>query len=170
MLVFLDFEASSLEKKSYPIEVGWVLEDGRGESLLIKPAPDWIDWDPDAEAIHGITRGELEDKGSPHTEVCERLLRLWDGGNRVFASAPSWDGHWLSVLLRAAGQPRHLVRLEDTEVAFAEAGRERGLAGEEAVAVIEAARERAAAEVVAHRAQADARREWSVWREVRGLV
>ena len=26
MLVFLDFEASSLGKRSYPIEVGWVFE------------------------------------------------------------------------------------------------------------------------------------------------
>ena len=39
MLVFLDFEASSLGKRSYPIEVGWVFEDGRSEAHLIRPAP-----------------------------------------------------------------------------------------------------------------------------------
>ena len=39
MLVFLDFEASSLAKRGYPIEVAWVFEDGRAESHLIRPAP-----------------------------------------------------------------------------------------------------------------------------------
>lgn len=34
MLVFLDFEASSLGKRSYPIEVAWVVEDGRSEAHL----------------------------------------------------------------------------------------------------------------------------------------
>jgi hypothetical protein len=49
MHVFLDFEASSLAKDSYPIEVGWVFEGGTGaESWLIRPAPDWTDWDPNA--------------------------------------------------------------------------------------------------------------------------
>ena len=167
MPVFLDFEASSLGKNSYPIEVGWVRTDGEGESLLIKPAEGWTEWDPNAEAIHNISRQELEDNGVEVTEACERVLQLWDG-NRVFASAPSWDGHWLSMLLRGAGYPRHLIRLEDTEVAFAEAAAQRGLRPEEAQAVIEAARAQAAAEPVAHRAQEDARREWRVWRQVLG--
>ncbi|WP_173087983.1 transcriptional regulator [Devosia sp. 1635] len=167
MLVFLDFEASSLEKQSYPIEVGWVREDGSGESLLIKPAPGWTDWDPGAEAIHHITREELVDKGVEATEACERVLQLWDG-NRVFASAPSWDGHWLSMLLRAAGHPRHLVRLEATDLAFAEAAASRGLGPDEAQAVIEAARAEADSQPVAHRAQEDARREWQIWRKVLG--
>lgn len=50
MLVFLDFEASSLSKQSYPIEVAWVFEDGRSEEYLIRPAPIWTDWDSAAEA------------------------------------------------------------------------------------------------------------------------
>ena len=45
MRVFLDFEASSLSKDSYPIEVGWAGEDGSTEAHLIRPAPDWTDWD-----------------------------------------------------------------------------------------------------------------------------
>jgi|GEM_PF-6618298 len=36
MFVFLDFEASSLSKQSHPVEVGWVGEDGAGESHLIR--------------------------------------------------------------------------------------------------------------------------------------
>ncbi|MDB5621832.1 MAG: transcriptional regulator [Devosia sp.] len=165
MPVFLDFEASSLGKNSYPIEVGWVRANGKSDSLLIKPAETWTDWDPEAEAIHGISRQALEDNGIEHGLVCERLLELWNG-DRVFASAPSWDGHWLSMLLRAAGQPRHKVRLEDTEVAFAEAAAGRGLSAARAQVIIAAARASAAAQPVAHRAEADARREWGVWRAV----
>jgi hypothetical protein len=37
MRVFLDFEASSLGKNGYPIEVGWVFEDGACEAHLIRP-------------------------------------------------------------------------------------------------------------------------------------
>jgi hypothetical protein len=39
MIVFLDFEASSLARHSYPIEVAWVFEDGASEAHLIRPAP-----------------------------------------------------------------------------------------------------------------------------------
>ena len=39
MLVFLDFESSSLGKRSYPIEVAWVFANGRLESHLTLPAP-----------------------------------------------------------------------------------------------------------------------------------
>ena len=38
MIVFLDFEASSLSDDSYPIEVGWAGEDGSTEQHLIRPA------------------------------------------------------------------------------------------------------------------------------------
>lgn len=165
MLVFLDFEASSLSKVSYPIEVGWVFEDGRGESCLIRPAPDWIEWDAAAEATHRISREQLASEGVPVELVCERVVRLFDD-NRVFASAPSWDGHWLSMLLRAAGRPRHLVRLMDTEVAFLEAAHD---APGEAADTIAAARREVERLPVAHRALADARREREIWLAVRRL-
>jgi hypothetical protein len=35
--------------------------------------------------------------------------------HELAASAPSWDGKWLSILLRAAGLPRHSLRLRDTD-------------------------------------------------------
>ncbi len=164
MRIFLDFEASSLNKQSYPIEVGWVLEDGTGEGLLIRPAPNWTDWDEAAQAIHGISREQLDRDGVAHDVVCAQLVNLF-AGNLVYASAPSWDGHWLSMLLRAAGQPRHLLRLKDSEEAFAEAARLH--AGPELAAErIAQARRRADAMPVAHRAVEDARREWSIWRQL----
>ena len=160
--IFLDFEASSLSKQSYPIEVGWVGEDGNGEAHLIHPAPGWTEWDERAAAIHGITRAELERDGEPHEIVCARLLSRFEQ-NIVLASAPSWDGHWLSMLLRATGRPRHLVRLQDTEVAFVSAAQAKG---GDVAAIVASARARIEATPVGHRALGDARREWAIWRAI----
>jgi hypothetical protein len=101
MLVFLDFEASSLGKRSYPIELGWIFEDGRSESHLIQPAPDWTDWDEEAEAIHRISRSSLLAEGTPHVVVARRMLDELSGHD-IVASAPSSDGKWMSALFRAA--------------------------------------------------------------------
>ena len=165
MLVFLDFEASSLSKQSYPIEVGWVHEDGTGEGHLIRPAPDWTEWDESAEAVHHISRQMLAMDGEPHEQVCARMMALFETST-VLASAPSWDGHWLSMLLRASGLPRHLRRLEDTEVAFLDAARAKSSDDTQAAALIAAARAKIDAQPIGHRAEADARREWSIWRAI----
>lgn len=122
MFAFIDFEASSLAKKSHPIEVAWVFEDGRSESHLIRPASHWIDWDDEAEAIHGISRPTLERDGASVDLVARRMLDQL-GGHDLFATAPSWDGKWLSTLLRGAKLPRHALRLRDTEEAHAETAR-----------------------------------------------
>lgn len=122
MFVFLDFEASSLAKLSYPIEVAWVFEDGTSESHLIRPAPQWTDWDAEAEAVHHISHEMLERHGAPHDVVARRMVEQLTG-HILFASAPSWDGKWLGALLRAAKLPRHALRLRDTEEARAEAAR-----------------------------------------------
>jgi hypothetical protein len=116
MRVFLDFEASSLSKDSYPIEVGWAAEDGTTEAHLIRPAPDWSDWDPLAEAIHHIRRETLLAEGEPHEAVARRMLKALDG-RQIYVTAPSWDGMWLSKLLRAARLPRHALRMQDAEEA-----------------------------------------------------
>ena len=117
MIAFLDFEASSLAKKSYPIEVAWVFEDGTGEAHLIRPAPDWTDWNPAAEAIHRISRERLAREGVPHDRVAQRMVEALTG-HELFASAPSWDGKWLSALLRAAGFSRQALRLRNSDDAF----------------------------------------------------
>lgn len=116
MLTFLDFEASSLAKRSFPIEIAWEFEEGRSEAHLIWPAPGWDDWDDDAEQIHGISRSGLEREGVPHDVVDRRMVEALTGHD-LLASAPSWDGKWMSVLLRSAGFPRHTLRLRDTEEA-----------------------------------------------------
>jgi len=117
MRVFLDFEASSLGKKSFPIEVAWVFEDGQSKSMLIKPLPEWSDWSAEAEGLHGISRDRLAEEGlSPETVAQQMLAAL--SGHELFASAPSWDGKWLSTLLRGGGLPRHALRLSRSDEMF----------------------------------------------------
>jgi hypothetical protein len=172
MHVFLDFEASSLAKESYPIEVAWVFEDGTAESHLIRPAEDWTDWDESAAAVHGIARTDLLASGEPHDEIARHMLTVL-AGHRLFASSPSWDGKWLSVLLRAAGLPRHALRLDDTDAAQLEAA----LAGLGKAWPEPQRRPRAEALVariraadtgpVAHRALPDAWHERDLWQAIR---
>jgi hypothetical protein len=160
MLVFLDFEASSLAKRSYPIEVAWVFADGRSEAHLIRPAPSWTDWDEQSEAIHHILRSTLLSAGEPHDAV-----------------AQSWDGKWLSVLLRGAGLDRRALRLRDTDDAIDEDARiilSSSVPPElldatvkNLVALIEV---RARGKAPAHRALADAEAERQRWLAVRNAA
>lgn len=173
-IVFIDFEASSLEKKGYPIEVAWVFASGGEESYLIKPAPDWTEWSEESEAIHRIGRNRLVEQGTPHDEVARRMVETLTG-HSLYATAPSWDGQWLSKLLRAAGLPRHALRLQDTEVAHEEAVnrvlREAAISEEARTNIVQGivaqARSRGKADgPPAHRALADARHELQIWRDV----
>ena len=176
MHVFIDFEASSLGKTGYPIEVGWAAEDGTSENHLIRPAPQWTDWDARSEAIHGISRATLDAEGEPHDVVARRLLEALSGHD-LYASAPSWDGKWLSALFRAAGIPRHALRLKDSDIAQHETAA-RLLTGllppAERILRVRAilARVRIEGErrPVRHRAVADAEEELRRWREVKRLA
>ena len=176
MRVFLDFEASSLSKDSYPIEVGWTGEDGSEEAHLIRPAPGWTDWDPAAEAIHHIGRDQLLDEGEPHDEVARRMLDVL-GPHDVYVTAPSWDGMWLSKLLRAAGLPRHAMRLHEADEAHVGAVIEvfgadpaDPLVRAEALDLLFDARRRISSSPPAHRALADAIQERAVFFEVRRMA
>jgi hypothetical protein len=173
MLVFLDFEASSLAKHSYPIEVAWVFEDGAAESRLIRPAPQWDDWDATAEAIHHITRETLLRDGTPHDVLARTMMEVLSGHD-LTASAPSWDGKWLSALLRAAGLPRHSLRLRDTEEAQRDTVRailRDCVAPDQLALEVERLRIRAISGLeqttTAHRALADAQEEHTRWLAVR---
>ena len=119
MRAFIDFEASSLGRHGYPIEVAWVFEDGHSETFLIAPIEKWTDWDPAAEALHTITREQLAAEGVAADIVARRLADSLQG-HHVFARAPSWAGKWLSALLRSGGLPGHAIRLADTEAALRE--------------------------------------------------
>lgn len=173
MIIFIDFEASSLGKRGFPVEVGWVAEDGTEESYLIRPAPGWEEWSAKAEGIHGISLERLQRDGVPHDVVARRMAEALTGHD-IFASAPSWDGQWLSKLLRAAGLPRHALRLRDTDEAqhaAALAVLDRGGVSPAARRdllddILEASRRRSKAAPPAHRALEDARGELRLWQDV----
>jgi hypothetical protein len=176
MRVFLDFEASSLSDQSYPIEVGWVFEDGVREAHLIRPAPQWTEWDPAAETIHRIPRELLLRDGRSHDLVAARMVEALSGHD-LYASAPSWDGKWLSALLRAAGIPRHALRLRGTDEALEGTAREilspvlapptLAQAVEELLTLAHIRRDGA---LPAHRALADAEQERERWLRLRSAA
>jgi DNA polymerase III epsilon subunit-like protein len=169
MIVFLDFEASSLSKKSYPIEVAWITEKGDTFSALLRPIRDWTDWSADAERTHGISKERLIREGQPVNEVAHRMVKALRGHD-LFASAPSWDGKWLSVLLRAAGLPRHTLRLQLSDDAFRRAARGILLPGteeEEIARLVEEVIAETEPTTPAHRALDDARLELRRWEVTR---
>ncbi|MDO6704994.1 hypothetical protein [Photobacterium sp. 1_MG-2023] len=105
MWATLDFEASGLSDQSYPIEVGYILPDGSGRSILINPltAGDvWQFWDNYAEQkIHQISRSELEQHGMQVLEVCQHLNSVLGQLDYVFCDS-QWDLFWLGRLYHAA--------------------------------------------------------------------
>lgn len=174
-IAFLDFEASSLGKHGYPIEVAWVLSTGEEESHLIRPDPTWTDWDLKAETIHGLSRDRLHAEGAPVTDVARRMMSVL-AGYALYATAPSWDGKWLSRLLRTAGLPRHALRLQDTEAVHRQTVHEVLLAmhvpadlHDRFMGKVLSQAQRRDDELgpAEHRALADARREQRLWLDIR---
>ena len=173
MNVFLDFEASSLSKHSYPVEVAWVFEDGRSRSMLIAPAPNWTDWSGEAEAIHGISREKLADEGVPASLVVQEMIATLSDHD-LYASSPSWDGKWLSILLRAGGVPRHALRVRKSDDLFVEVAlmliEDRDVRGVDAAALVANVIARSEPAVAAHRALPDAALELDRLRLVREAI
>src|SRR4051812_23641928 len=101
-VVLLDCEASSLDARhSYPIEIGWCFADtGEVESHLIIPHHDWVDWDPQAQDVHGISRRLLFAQGEPGPRVARRLIEAIRGTD-VYADS-ELDGIWITKLCSAA--------------------------------------------------------------------
>ncbi|MCW8085729.1 3'-5' exonuclease family protein [Sabulicella glaciei] len=122
----IDLEATSLSEASVPIELGWAAETDESGRCLIRPAPDWTDWDERSAAVHGIGRAELE-AGLPVAEVAAILRRL---ARRyvLLSDAPLMDGHWIARLFESETpegvMPERGPRLLDAaEAAWTEASR-----------------------------------------------
>ena len=97
----LDIEASGFGLGSYPIEVGFVLADSQAWCSLIRPEPDWQHWDPDAQAVHGLTRDQLLAHGRSSVDVVGELnTRL--RGLTVYSDAWAHDFAWLNRLYDVA--------------------------------------------------------------------
>lgn len=97
----IDLEASGFGSKSYPIEVGFTLPNGRSECTLIRPAPGWVHWDESAYAVHGISRELLLAFGKPVDQVALWLNQQLKG-TTVYSDAWGHDYAWLAVLFDAA--------------------------------------------------------------------
>jgi len=100
----IDFEASCLPEygQSYPIEVAIARTDGTSRVWLIRPVEAWAfwDWDPNAEALHGLSRALLSREGQPPGQVLGEMADFVQDCE-VYADA-DLDQYWLEVLCTAA--------------------------------------------------------------------
>ena len=143
----LDVEASGFGAHSYPIEVGFVAPDGRSYCSLIRPPAHWTHWDPQAEALHGLSRRVVERHGRRPDEVASALNRQLDGCT-VYTDGWAQDYSWLGRLFDEAQQPQRF-RLQHLRELLTERQAERW----------QATRDRVLAQMrlQRHRASSDAR-------------
>lgn len=98
----IDIEASGFGRRSYPIEVGYVLPDGRTRCMLIRPPAGWTHWDEDAARVHGITRALLISHGKTPGEAA-RLINADLAGLTAYCDGWAHDYSWLAALYEEAG-------------------------------------------------------------------
>ncbi len=98
----IDIEASGFGRHSYPIEIGYVREDGQAWCSLVRPADDWLHWDEQAERVHGIARPMLLQHGRTATDVAQRLNADL-AGRTVYCDGWAHDYAWLGRLFDEAG-------------------------------------------------------------------
>ena len=109
-LVVIDFEASSLDQDSYPIEVGLALWPGPdqaifGWSTLIRPAGEWSrhgHWSPKSAKVHGIPGRDLLAHGQPVDRVAAALNAALGAGTIAWCDGDAYDIHWTNALFAAA--------------------------------------------------------------------
>ena len=103
--LFIDFEASSLNSNSYPIEVAWSLEDGSIESHLINPyaIKEWRDWDPVAQSIHGLSKQRLWQEGKDPKWLAQRMNEVL-ADKVLLTNAYEFDLDWCETLFKAADE------------------------------------------------------------------
>jgi hypothetical protein len=153
----LDIEASGFGRDSYPIEIGYVLADGRSFCTLIRPVTTWTHWDPAAQRVHRLARDTVLEHGRGVTEVASRLNADLNGLT-LYCDGWAHDYPWLHLLFDAAGlTPR--FRLDNLRRLLSDAEAERW----------HDAKERVACQVPLerHRASGDARLLQLTWAQVR---
>lgn len=156
----LDIEASGFGLGSYPVEVGFVLADGESGCCLIRPEPDWQHWDPNAAAVHGITREQLARHGRSVNDVCDMLnSRL--RGLTVYSDAWAHDYTWLNRLFEAA-ERTPAFRLDNLRALLDDSEAARWHEVKRRVA--------ATAGLQRHRASGDARLLQQTWLRLRGAL
>ncbi len=107
-LFYIDFEASSLSRISWPIEIGmaWIVgNDVQSWSTLIRPDVTWDlkDWSARSAEVHNIPYEEV--MAAPlavdvAAEVRERLL-----GKTPVSDNPAFEKRWMDKLLGVIDTP-----------------------------------------------------------------
>lgn len=154
-LVFIDFEASSLDQESWPIEVGYATTCGREDDFLLQRQAGWplAAWRSAAERLHGVSLADLAEDGIAPQAALARLAPLRHA--LVVSDAAAFDNHWLTMIAEAADQPAPFT-VRDWDMVLP------SLTRAERDVFMWRAR---ASELRRHRAGADARIMRAVWRE-----
>jgi hypothetical protein len=111
-LLIIDFEACDIKDGSWPIEVGIGYRDDLGQwqtaAKLIRPEPHWREelWTAEAEAVHGISREELN--AAPSAREGADWLLAHAEGRMVVSDFPRKDEPWCDMLLAAGTGESHL--------------------------------------------------------------
>lgn len=161
----VDFEASCLPGEgSFPIEVAVAMSGGVTRTWLIAPTAEWLAtgrWDPESEAIHGISRQVLGTEGVAPAVVCAALVDA-TRGHALVSDHGQADGTWMELLWKGAGLPEAAAPLvadlseefhNPAVLARMEAGQDWEAAMDEVSAL---AREARGGDEPAHRAGPDA--------------
>jgi hypothetical protein len=100
----IDFEASSLVD-GFPVSVGIARSDGQLFYALVKPHAEWdmgYRWDPNSEAIHGLSRQHLMQHGHEAAAVVADMKNMF-GDAAYMSDAPGHDKNWLDELISVSG-------------------------------------------------------------------
>ncbi len=155
-IVCIDFEASSLARTGYPIEVA-VVDCATAEcsAWLIRPTDEWLRdglWSEESAAVHTICFQDLIAHGQPAAlvarELSDRCL-----GKKVLCDGGEHDWMWLAMLCADSGLRPPV--LSDYEQFVRELARQSECSSAAVVAAEAAALSRFP---VLHRAGPDARR------------
>lgn len=103
-LIVIDFEASSLID-GFPVSVGIASSAGRLFYAVIKPHSEWdmgYRWDPNSEAIHGLSREHLTQHGRDASIVVADMKAMFPDA-AYMSDAPGHDKAWLDELISVSG-------------------------------------------------------------------
>ena len=112
-MLILDFEASSLSRKSYPIEVAWGTAE-HIQSFLINPGEvkHWTEWNKESEQIHGLSLDYICKHGEPAEKVAKQMLEDLED-KMVYVDGGHYDVFWKDRLLELLGIDTDRVQFYD---------------------------------------------------------
>ena len=77
------------------------MPDGDIENHLLNPycIKEWIDWAPDSQAVHGLSRNYLSEHGEDPVLVAKRMNQVLSGLD-VYSDADEYDVFWIDQLFK----------------------------------------------------------------------